>query len=325
MDMNKFTKIGIVLTIVLFFAVLTGCSAVEQRLADGTAVAEGRSVDSPFSQEDGSGGGDDEDAAEDVPTATATPQMAADSPTETMDPIILGTMIRATVNAKASQTVAAMDQEEETPTPSETAEDEDATPTLSDARFTELALTLTAIDNLTTTPQTPTPTATATEEGDQESPTATEGTPEETAVPCNAFRFVAHVTYPPYSTVSPSTSFYKTWQVQNTGTCTWSGDYALVYNGGYQLGGTTPLVLGSGVTVFPGQYVTITIQLFTPPQPGTYDSYWFMQDASGNAFGGGATRSDPLTAIVVVPGVSEPVFTSPASTAPPFYTNTPNP
>ncbi|MEJ2759914.1 MAG: NBR1-Ig-like domain-containing protein, partial [Anaerolineales bacterium] len=144
-------------------------------------------------------------------------------------------------------------------------------------------------------------------------------------VPCLSFRFVAHVTYALGATVPPSSVFYKSWQVQNTGTCTWNGEYALVYDGGFQLGGASPLPLGSGVSVAPGQFVTLTIQLWSNPQPGTYSGTWLLQDADGNTFGSGPNQDIPLEVRIFVPGDPTPEFTSPASTAPPFYTVTPTP
>jgi len=151
------------------------------------------------------------------------------------------------------------------------------------------------------------------------------GTPTVTSTPepiptnvCNSFRFVAHVTYPNGSEVQPETYFYKSWQVQNTGNCTWNSNYALVYYDGFQLGGPSPLVFGGTVSVSPQQYVTLTIPLYTPPQPGTYYSAWLLRDANGNLFGGGENGTEPLVVSVVVPGSSEPVYTDPITTAPPF-------
>jgi len=144
-------------------------------------------------------------------------------------------------------------------------------------------------------------------------------------VPCLALRFVADVTYPPGTEVNPSTTFFKSWYVQNVGTCTWTSNYALVYESGFQLGGKSPLPLGAGVSVAPNQYITLTIQLWTPPQSGTYTSGWLLQDQDGNTFGAGPNQNEPLLVRVVVPGQSPPEFTNPASTSPPFYTSTPTP
>lgn len=324
--MNKLKLILVALIVLMYLGLLTGCGAVEQRLADGTAVAAGNPVGGPFGDggaADGSGGGADEQPTED-PLDSILDDLdgsgGGDEPTNTIDPAALGTSIVQTVNAINSLTPEASATETLEPTV-EQDDVEGPTATITGAQFTALAQTLTAIANATETPQ-----ITNTPSGDAVKTTQPSGeTPEVTAAPCNAFRFVAHVSYPPNSTVAASSAFFKSWQIQNTGSCTWSGDYALLYHSGFQLGGTSPLRLGTGVVVHPGQYVTVTIQLFTPPQPGTYDSQWWMQDANGNTFGGGENRNVPLSAVVVVPGVPNPVFTSPASTAPPFYTNTPSP
>jgi hypothetical protein len=78
------------------------------------------------------------------------------------------------------------------------------------------------------------------------------------------------------------------------------------------------LVFGGNVVVQPQQYVTVTIQLYTPPQPGVYTSYWLLRDDSGNLFGGGESGDDYLVVEVYVPGVPTSIFTDPVATAPPF-------
>ncbi len=290
---------AVILMAFLVSAVLTGCGPFEQRLADGTAVAAGQQVDSPWfgGSEDGTGGNPGVIPSEDE------------------------------LNALATNIQAALDEAVQTPTlpptntipPPEIPTTEPATPTLSTAELnlTALAQTLAVIESGTPTP-TPEPTETVTA-------TPVPGTPTPTEVPCLAFRFVAHVSYPPGTYVAASTLFYKSWQVQNVGTCTWNGAFALVHYDGFQLGGQTPLPLGADVAVAPGKYVTLTLPLWTPPQAGTYTSRWMMSDDSGTLFGGGAGQTEPLLVQVVVPGPSQPEFTSPASTAPPFYTNTPGP
>lgn len=306
----RILKFTIVWLLILIMIVLTGCGPIEQRLADGTAVAAGRQVGSPFM--DGSGGGDAIDAV-----SVSSAQQTADSWEKTL---------QASLDALLSLTTPPTETQKP-PLPDDTAtnipvQDDEETATIDSANLTALAQTLTIIAAGTQTP-TPTlePTATPTQK-----PTKTpKVTPSPTEVPCLAFRFVADVSYPPGSQVNPSTSFYKSWQVQNVGTCTWRGDYALVYESGFQLGGTSPLFLGSGLSVAPNQYLTLTIQLWTPPQSGTYTSYWLLQDSNGNRFGGGPNQDQPLYVQVIVPGESPPEFTSPASTSPPFYTSTPAP
>lgn len=288
------------LTLLVLGALLAACGPLEQRLADGTQVAMEAIA------QDGSGGGGDE-------------------PVPSVDTDALATSIQASLEALATATPTLAETLEQPirPTMTEAADADDNTPTATNAvQFTALAQTLAAIETGTATPtNTVAPTVTDTP--------AVSNTPNPSAsptpVPCLAFRFVAHVTYTPGAQVPPSSTFFKSWQVQNTGTCTWNGEYALVYDGGFQLGGASPLPLGSGVSVAPGQYVTLTIQLWSNPQPGTYSGTWLLQDDDGNKFGGGANQDVPLEVRIVVPGDPTPEFTSPASTAPPFYTSTPTP
>lgn len=291
----------VILFAVLVAALLAGCGPINQRLLDGTAVASGQSLDSPLS--------------------------------EPLDLDLVVTM-EITVDISATETQAALDAiptETEVVTPTDTimptpeiptdTPDATFTPTLSDdqAKLTALAETLLALESGTPTTE-PTieldETATETPEG----PTATPGPTE---VPCLAMRFINHVTYPLYATVQPNTLFYKSWYVQNVGSCTWNGEFAIVHYDGLQMNGPTPTYLGANVAVPPGDFVTITIPLWTGPQTGDFSSYWLMSDDNGVLFGGGPEHNQPLVVIVHVPGDSPPEFTQPASTAPPFYTPTP--
>ncbi|NIW49417.1 MAG: hypothetical protein GWN30_33020 [Gammaproteobacteria bacterium] len=308
MNYHKMTRIWVLILIAIL---LVGCGPIEQRLADGTAVAAGQQGGQPFAEQplgDGSGGGG----------AVSSAQQTADAWEKTLQ-ASLDALLSLTPEATLTPSPPAQDV---TVTDIPIEDEEDSTPTIDSAKLTALAQTLTEVAVLSATPTlTPSPTATNTV-----APTDTaQVTPSPTEVPCLAFRFVAHVTYPPGTEVDPSTSFYKSWQVQNVGTCTWTGNYALVYDSGFQLGGTSPLRLGSGVSIAPNQYVTLTIQLWTPPQSGTYTSTWLLQDPDGNTFGGGANQDEPLLVRVVVPGDSPPEFTNPVSTSPPFYTSTPTP
>ena len=284
---------------------MTGCSAFDARLAAGTAVASGEDIDASTSDEDSN-----------EPTEIV---IAAASPTNTLNAAQISTAIQQTVEAIQTLTPEDSSPADEAATNTPTVE---STATLDNAKFTALAQTLTQIANSSLTP-TPEPATSTPETTPEVGDTDGDSSPSATPDPCNAFRFLADVTYPDGASVNPSTSFYKSWQVKNTGSCTWSGAYSLVYASGFQLGGTSPLTLGSGTAVVSGQNVTLTIQLFTPPQPGTYTSSWLLQDGDGHKFGGGPNGDQPLTVNIVVPGVQSPVFTSPASTAPPFFTPTP--
>ncbi len=308
-----------ILFAVMIAILLAGCGPINQRLLDGTAVAGGQAIDTSLIEaQDDAGGGED---------GPAQP---------TMDTNALATQIQAqldTAQPTATKTSAPTDTIMPTPaiptnTPAPT-----LTPTKSEdeVKLTALANTLIALasgtpagtpagtsttDPAGTLSETPSGDATATSDG----PTPTPGS---AGVPCLAMRFVAHVTYPLYSIVQPNTNFYKTWYVQNVGSCTWNGEFAIVHYDGLQMNGPTPQRLGANVAVPPGDFVNITVSLWTGPQTGDFSSYWMMSNDKGTLFGGGPGRNEPLAVIVRVPGNSPPVFTQPAVTAPPFYTPTP--
>ncbi|MFN2146268.1 MAG: NBR1-Ig-like domain-containing protein [Anaerolineales bacterium] len=298
-----------ILFAVMIAILLAGCGPINQRLLDGTAVAGGQSVGTNLTE----------------------PQGGEVTPVEpTVDTNALATQIQAdleTAQPTATRTSAPTDTVMPTPqiptdTPAPT-----LTPTKSEdeLKLTALAETLIALASGTPTvepaeTQSETPAGDATATATPDGPTSTPGP---TQVPCLAMRFVAHVTYPPYTLVQPNTNFYKTWYVQNVGSCTWNGEYAIVHYDGLQMNGPTPQRLGANVAVPPGDFVNITISLWTGPQTGEFSSYWMMSDDNGNLFGGGPNNNEPLVVIVRVPGDSPPVFTQPAVTAPPFYTPTP--
>jgi hypothetical protein len=305
--MRNHNPIKVFLITLLLLTLLSGCGALEERLAAGTAVASGKDPGGMFSGEDGaqSAGEDgegDELTAEEMETALAQTLEAA-----------------TTRTPQTSPTVTPEPDEEALATPTPTATEEGApTPTVPGYQFTALAQTLTS---MVTTPgageltETPEPTI----EGGG---VATGGTPTATATlepiaenPCNSFRFVFHLNYPPGSIVQPNTYFYKGWYVQNNGDCAWNAGYSLVLYDGFQLGGTNPLTLGG---VAPGQFAEIWQTFYTPPQPGTYYSYWLIRDANGNLFGGGENGDEPLVVQIVVPGVYTPTYPGPITTAPPF-------
>ena len=94
------------------------------------------------------------------------------------------------------------------------------------AQFTQTPLSETATVSATpmVLPATETPTPTATSV-----PTSTP-TPE----PCDLAAFVADITIQDGATLSPGNEFTKTWRLKNTGVCTWTTDYALVFIDGDQ-------------------------------------------------------------------------------------------
>ncbi len=123
---------------------------------------------------------------------------------------------------------------------------------------------------------------------------ATPVSPAPTATPpacVDGMKFVADVSYgddnmknPPF--VKPGEGFVKTWRVQNTGTCTWTPNYRLVYAYGNvtaaQMSGQ-PVNIPTNVT--PGQTIDLSTTLIAPQELLTYQGFWQMENASGGRFG----------------------------------------
>ncbi len=104
-------------------------------------------------------------------------------------------------------------------------------------------------------------------------------------IPCDRADFVADVTIPDNTYIAPGTSFTKTWALKNSGTCTWTTAYQLVYASGEQMGGQTATVLPGNV--LPGQSINLSVNMTAPTAAGAHQGYWRLQNAYGGAFGWG--------------------------------------
>ncbi|MBI5033195.1 MAG: hypothetical protein HZB51_21960 [Chloroflexi bacterium] len=116
------------------------------------------------------------------------------------------------------------------------------------------------------------PTATAVPAG----PTAT-ALP--TGVPCtNAFAFVADVTYPDGTSVTPGQQFNKTWRIKNTGTCAWTSAYQFVRVAGEQMSSSDAYAMPPTA---PGATADVTVPMTAPATPGAHSSRWQLRDPNG--------------------------------------------
>jgi len=102
--------------------------------------------------------------------------------------------------------------------------------------------------------------------------------------------FVKDVTIEDYSQVKPNEVFTKIWEVKNTGTCTWTTTYALVFTLGDRMSGISPKMLNQAVK--PGETVDLSIDLVAPKQSNMYQGNWMLQDENGNQFGTGYAAKD---------------------------------
>lgn len=97
--------------------------------------------------------------------------------------------------------------------------------------------------------------------------------------------------------LKPGEYFWKTWTLQNTGTCTWNTTYKLVYWSGELMGGLTSYPLP--VEVAPNEQKDISIYLQAPATDGTFTGYWRIQTPWESNFGVGPS-DEPFYVEVVV-------------------------
>jgi type II secretory pathway pseudopilin PulG len=165
--------------------------------------------------------------------------------------------------------------------------------------------------------QTPQPTAT------QEIPTAT-NTPEPTntplptntpqptftptatsvPVPCNAAQFIKDMTIADGTQMVPNTKFVKIWRLKNVGSCTWTTNYEITYDGGDKLSGATTAMPEK---VYPGDTVDIIVDMKAPAETGKYKGYWVLRDDDGHKFGLGGPASNPFWVSIQVVGIGSPM------------------
>jgi hypothetical protein len=95
--------------------------------------------------------------------------------------------------------------------------------------------------------------------------------------------FVADVTIPDNTNMSPGESFDKTWRLRNSGTCTWNSEYDLVFVDGAIMGGPASKPLTGAVA--PGNTVDLTVDLTAPGSNGTHRGNWRLRNNRDVLFG----------------------------------------
>ena len=104
------------------------------------------------------------------------------------------------------------------------------------------------------------------------------------AVGCNNAVFVGE-TIPDGTIIQPAKKFTKTWQLQNTGTCTWDEGYSFAFKSGEQMQGENVIINQSDEFTAPGHSQSFNIHMWAPDAHGEYIGYWQMKDDHGNWFG----------------------------------------
>ncbi len=110
--------------------------------------------------------------------------------------------------------------------------------------------------------------------------------PSSTPAVCDKADFVEDITIPDGTNMVPGEQFTKTWRLKNTGTCTWSTGYAIVFERENLMGAATAVSLPK--TVLPGETVDVSVVMTAPLSAGKYTSYWKLRNESGTIFGLGS-------------------------------------
>jgi len=139
----------------------------------------------------------------------------------------------------------------------------------------------------------------------------------------DSMSFIADVTIPDHTVMSPGQDFDKIWRLKNTGTCIWDDTYRLVFVQGDQMNGSTMRIRG---TVRPGETYDVGIDQTAPTAPGNYKGQWQMVNGDRAAFGnriwvkitvpGAAPTQTPVPPPTAVP----PVPVQPTLAPPPAIT-----
>jgi hypothetical protein len=117
---------------------------------------------------------------------------------------------------------------------------------------------------------------------------------------CDRATFVADVTVPDGTNVTPGQAFTKTWRLRNTGQCTWTTGYSLVFSAGDQMGGASSINLPTSVA--PRQTIDLSVNLTAPESAGSYRGYWLLKNAAGRTFGIGSLANKPFWLAINVTG-----------------------
>ncbi len=108
-------------------------------------------------------------------------------------------------------------------------------------------------------------------------------TPTRTPPPCDMAAFVLDVTVPDGTSFYAGNQFTKTWRLKNTGTCTWTSGYSLVFVKGDRL--SAPISVALPGEVKPLQEVEISVPMIAPNELGRYRGSWSLRNESGKEFG----------------------------------------
>jgi hypothetical protein len=180
---------------------------------------------------------------------------------------------------------------EASPTPDASAIATSAVQTV-EARYTEQAALQTSEPTPNLTVETPEPVVTL-----EPTPTTvivSQGGGSDAA--CYFAQFVSE-TVPDGTIFQPGTTFTKTWQIKNVGTCAWDTSHRLYLQSGDGL--TTLTTVALLRTIYPGEIINLVVEMTAPASEGVYTGYWRIATPYGGSFGVGAVDASLISKITV--------------------------
>lgn len=116
---------------------------------------------------------------------------------------------------------------------------------------------------------------------------------------CDVGTFVDDVSIPDGTSFAPGETFVKTWRLRNSGSCTWTSDYSVVFDTGDAMSGPASFPL-TQANIAPGDEVEISINLTAPQEPGSYRGDWRLRNPAGQVFGLGSQGTASFWVIINV-------------------------
>lgn len=112
---------------------------------------------------------------------------------------------------------------------------------------------------------------------------------------CNRAEFVKDVTIPDGSTILPNSTFTKTWELKNTGSCAWNSAYTVVFAGkGTAMSGAAATSVVREGEVKPGETARVSVTLRAPGEIGEYEGHWMLRSGDNQTFGTGPNGGTPF-------------------------------
>ncbi len=111
-------------------------------------------------------------------------------------------------------------------------------------------------------------------------------------------QYISDVTVPDGTNFAANTPFTKIWRLKNIGNSTWTTTFSLVFISGETMSAISPVPMPTNV--IPGQSVDVNVNMVSPNNPGTYQGFWALKNASGVLFGIGPSANSPFWVKITV-------------------------